>query len=138
MNGILHWVAFYTGFFSSVSHFGRVVTVACVCTSPSRLPAPSVYTPCWCSHLSFDGCCPAFLAKGVTEFTGVSLTCSSCISQTHAHLPSLLQTPLLDDPVFIHPSSVLFKELPDFVVYQEIVETTKMYMKGRAAGCTLT
>lgn len=41
-----------------------------------------------------------------------------------------LQTPLLDDPVFIHPSSVLFRELPDFVVYQEIVETTKMYMKG--------
>ncbi|XP_019604363.2 putative ATP-dependent RNA helicase DHX37 isoform X2 [Rhinolophus sinicus] len=40
------------------------------------------------------------------------------------------KTPLLDDPVYIHPSSVLFKELPDFVVYQEIVETTKMYMKG--------
>ncbi|XP_036132601.1 probable ATP-dependent RNA helicase DHX37 [Molossus molossus] len=43
------------------------------------------------------------------------------------------KTPLLDDPVFIHPSSVLFKELPDFVVYQEIVETTKMYMKGVSA-----
>lgn len=41
-----------------------------------------------------------------------------------------MQTPLLDDPVFIHPSSVLFRELPEFVVYQEIVETTKMYMKG--------
>uniref|UniRef100_A0A2K5ELB2 Activating signal cointegrator 1 complex subunit 3 n=1 Tax=Aotus nancymaae TaxID=37293 RepID=A0A2K5ELB2_AOTNA len=40
------------------------------------------------------------------------------------------KTPLLDDPVFIRPSSVLFKELPEFVVYQEIVETTKMYMKG--------
>lgn len=45
-----------------------------------------------------------------------------------------LQTPLLDDPVFIHPSSVLFRELPEFVVYQEIVETTKMYMKGSRAG----
>ncbi|XP_003461675.2 probable ATP-dependent RNA helicase DHX37 [Cavia porcellus] len=40
------------------------------------------------------------------------------------------KTPLLDDPVFIHPSSVLFRELPEFVVYQEIVETTKLYMKG--------
>ncbi|XP_044296662.1 probable ATP-dependent RNA helicase DHX37 [Varanus komodoensis] len=40
------------------------------------------------------------------------------------------KTPLLDDPVFIHPSSVLFKQLPELVVYQEIVETTKMYMKG--------
>uniref|UniRef100_A0A8C6R3U9 DEAH-box helicase 37 n=1 Tax=Nannospalax galili TaxID=1026970 RepID=A0A8C6R3U9_NANGA len=43
------------------------------------------------------------------------------------------KTPLLDDPVFIHPSSVLFRELPDFVVYQEIIETTKMYMKGVSA-----
>ncbi|XP_015985342.2 probable ATP-dependent RNA helicase DHX37 isoform X2 [Rousettus aegyptiacus] len=43
------------------------------------------------------------------------------------------KTPLLDDPVFIHPSSVLFKELPDFVVYQEIVETSKLYMKGVSA-----
>lgn len=40
------------------------------------------------------------------------------------------KTPLLEDPVFIHPNSSLFKQLPDFVVYQEIVETTKMYMKG--------
>lgn len=32
--------------------------------------------------------------------------------------------------MFIHPSSILFRELPEFVVYQEIVETTKLYMKG--------
>ncbi|XP_061458839.1 probable ATP-dependent RNA helicase DHX37 isoform X2 [Rhineura floridana] len=43
------------------------------------------------------------------------------------------KTPLLDDPVFIHPGSILFKQLPEFVVYQEIVETTKMYMKGVSA-----
>ncbi|XP_025031932.1 probable ATP-dependent RNA helicase DHX37 [Python bivittatus] len=43
------------------------------------------------------------------------------------------KTPLLDDPVFIHPNSVLFKDLPEFVVFQEIVETTKMYMKGVSA-----
>ncbi|EHB01493.1 Putative ATP-dependent RNA helicase DHX37 [Heterocephalus glaber] len=43
------------------------------------------------------------------------------------------KTPLLDEPVFIHPSSVLFRELPEFVVYQEMVETTKMYMKGVSA-----
>ncbi|KAM8960068.1 putative ATP-dependent RNA helicase DHX37 [Pelodytes ibericus] len=40
------------------------------------------------------------------------------------------KTPLLEDPVFIHPSSTMFRQLPEFVVYQEIVETTKMYMKG--------
>ncbi|KAM6965386.1 putative ATP-dependent RNA helicase DHX37 [Aplochiton taeniatus] len=43
------------------------------------------------------------------------------------------KTPLLDDPVFIHPSSALFKTLPQFVVYQEVMETTKMYMKGVSA-----
>ncbi|XP_056275402.1 probable ATP-dependent RNA helicase DHX37 isoform X2 [Pseudoliparis swirei] len=43
------------------------------------------------------------------------------------------KTPLLDDPVFIHPSSALFKTLPEFIVYQEILETTKMYMRGVSA-----
>lgn len=43
------------------------------------------------------------------------------------------KTPLLDEPVFIHPTSALFKTLPEFVVYQEIMETTKMYMKGVSA-----
>ncbi|XP_054629398.1 probable ATP-dependent RNA helicase DHX37 [Dunckerocampus dactyliophorus] len=43
------------------------------------------------------------------------------------------KTPLMDDPVFIHPTSPLFKTLPEFVVYQEIMETTKMYMRGVSA-----
>lgn len=66
------------------------------------------------------------------EFVWVNLT-GVCTSP-RLILSFSLQTPLLDDPVFIHPSSVLFKELPEFVVYQEIVETTKMYMKGSQAG----
>ncbi|XP_070689634.1 probable ATP-dependent RNA helicase DHX37 [Pempheris klunzingeri] len=44
------------------------------------------------------------------------------------------KTPLMDEPVFIHPTSTLFKKLPEFVVYQEIMETTKMYMKGVSAA----
>jgi ATP-dependent RNA helicase DHX37/DHR1 len=37
----------------------------------------------------------------------------------------------LADPVFIHPSSVLFEELPKLVVYQEIIESSgKMSMRG--------
>ncbi|XP_042276744.1 probable ATP-dependent RNA helicase DHX37 isoform X2 [Thunnus maccoyii] len=43
------------------------------------------------------------------------------------------KTPLMDEPVFIHPTSALFKKLPEFVVYQEIMETTKMYMRGVSA-----
>uniref|UniRef100_A0A7N5ZXE3 RNA helicase n=1 Tax=Anabas testudineus TaxID=64144 RepID=A0A7N5ZXE3_ANATE len=43
------------------------------------------------------------------------------------------KTPLMDDPVFIHPTSALFKKMPEFIVYQEIMETTKMYMRGVSA-----
>ncbi|KAF5291600.1 hypothetical protein FQA39_LY14322 [Lamprigera yunnana] len=39
----------------------------------------------------------------------------------------------LDDPVFLHQGSVLKKTLPEFVVYQEIYETNKMYMRGVTA-----
>ena len=35
-----------------------------------------------------------------------------------------------DRPTFIHPTSAMFDKLPDYVVYQEIVETSKLYMKG--------
>lgn len=65
--------------------------------------------------------------------TWLHLTWCLCLLDSRP-LPVSPQTPLLDDPVFIHPSSVLFRELPEFVVYQEIVETTKMYMKGSRAG----
>lgn len=65
----------------------------------------------------------------------------SGIASNSSHSASLfcacLKTALLDDPVFIHPSSVLFKQLPEFVVYQEIVETTKLYMKGETAAALL-
>ena len=37
----------------------------------------------------------------------------------------------LDEPVFIHPSSALFDVLPEYLVYQEIVETSKLFMKGK-------
>ena len=37
----------------------------------------------------------------------------------------------LDEPVFIHPSSALFDVLPEYVIYQEIVETSKLFMKGK-------
>ncbi|XP_063965098.1 probable ATP-dependent RNA helicase DHX37 [Lytechinus pictus] len=39
----------------------------------------------------------------------------------------------MEDAVFIHPNSALFKQLPDYVVYQEIIETTKPYMRGVTA-----
>lgn len=38
----------------------------------------------------------------------------------------------LDEPVFIHPSSALFDVLPEYVIYQEVVETSKLFMKGKA------
>lgn len=39
----------------------------------------------------------------------------------------------MEEPVFLHQSSVLKRTLPEFVVYQEIYETNKMYMRGVTA-----
>ena len=39
---------------------------------------------------------------------------------------------LTEDPIFIHPTSSLFTILPEFIVFQEIVETSKLYAKGKS------
>ncbi|XP_062585377.1 probable ATP-dependent RNA helicase DHX37, partial [Saccostrea cucullata] len=39
----------------------------------------------------------------------------------------------LEEPVFIHPLSVLHKQKPEYIVYQHIQETSKVYMKGITA-----
>ncbi|XP_050302420.1 probable ATP-dependent RNA helicase kurz [Anthonomus grandis grandis] len=39
----------------------------------------------------------------------------------------------MEEPVFLHHSSVLKQTLPEFVVYQEIYETNKIYMRGVTA-----
>ncbi|XP_043797209.1 probable ATP-dependent RNA helicase kurz isoform X1 [Apis laboriosa] len=39
----------------------------------------------------------------------------------------------MEDPVFLHSSCVLRKICPEWVVYQEIYETNKMYMRGVTA-----
>lgn len=39
----------------------------------------------------------------------------------------------LEEPVFIHPLSVLYKQKPEYIVYQYIQETSKVYMKGISA-----
>lgn len=41
----------------------------------------------------------------------------------------------IDEDVFIHPSSVLAPSPPpDFVVYLEVVRTTKIWLKGQCFG----
>ncbi|CAF1354541.1 unnamed protein product, partial [Rotaria sordida] len=44
-----------------------------------------------------------------------------------------LATLLLDEPVFIHPSSVLINDLPSFVCYQEVQETNRIFIKDICA-----
>lgn len=39
----------------------------------------------------------------------------------------------MEEPVFLHQGSVLKKTLPEFVIFQEIFETNKMYMRGVTA-----
>ncbi|KOC64378.1 putative ATP-dependent RNA helicase kurz [Habropoda laboriosa] len=43
------------------------------------------------------------------------------------------KTTEMEDPVFMHSSCVLRKTCPEWVVYQEIYETNKMYMRGVTA-----
>ncbi|GFH33496.1 HA2 domain-containing protein, partial [Haematococcus lacustris] len=34
-----------------------------------------------------------------------------------------------NQPVFIHPSSAVFQQQPDWVIYHELIMTTKEYMR---------
>ncbi|CAH1802481.1 unnamed protein product, partial [Owenia fusiformis] len=36
----------------------------------------------------------------------------------------------LEEPVYIHPNSVLYKQNHEYVVFQDITETLKLYMRG--------
>jgi HrpA-like RNA helicase len=40
-------------------------------------------------------------------------------------------------PVFIHPSSALFQRQPDWVIYHELVLTSKEYMREVRTGVAL-
>ena len=37
----------------------------------------------------------------------------------------------IEGAVFIHPDSVLAKKQPQFVVYQEVIETSRPFMRGQ-------
>ncbi|KAL6256172.1 hypothetical protein P5V15_012288 [Pogonomyrmex californicus] len=43
------------------------------------------------------------------------------------------KTPKMEEPVFMHSSCVLRRTKPEWVVYQEVYETNKMYMRGVTA-----
>lgn len=49
------------------------------------------------------------------------LTCVTC--------PPCLPAVVEGQPVFIHPSSAIFQHQPQWVVYHELVLTTKEYMR---------
>jgi ATP-dependent RNA helicase DHX37/DHR1 len=52
------------------------------------------------------------------------------IDKSGKGIKNAYQSQILEEPIFIHPTSILFKELPEFVCFVEIVETSKMYIKG--------
>ena len=52
------------------------------------------------------------------------------VDKEDKELKNAYQGLLLEEPIFIHPSSVLFKQLPAYVCYTEMVETSRLYMKG--------
>ena len=47
----------------------------------------------------------------------------------HTHTHTHTQSTLCEDPVYLHPSSALFHINPDYVIFQEISETKKLYMR---------
>lgn len=43
------------------------------------------------------------------------------------------QSPEMEEPVFLHSNSVLRKNPPEWLVYQEVYQTNKMYIRGATA-----
>ena len=42
----------------------------------------------------------------------------------------------ISDDVFIHPSSLLFNAAPpDYLIFQDLVQTSRLYLKGEVATC---
>ena len=50
--------------------------------------------------------------------------CSCCLGLQEGY-----KTLVEQQPVYIHPSSSLFQRQPDWVIYHELVLTTKEYMR---------
>lgn len=78
----------------------------------------------------------------VSESTIVLLHCCLCFfivmlynrTLLTAFPVSLLQSMTLEEPVYIHPSSVLYHMNKEFIVYQSLEETSsRIYMKGNTA-----
>ena len=47
-----------------------------------------------------------------------------------------LQCAEIEDSVYIHPTSALYKKKTDFVAYQHIHQTSRPYMKGEGSVST--
>ena len=93
--------------------YARVCVCLCVhvCTCMSVPVCLCVYV-CLCEH----NC----VCKGTYMSTG----CFDC--------GFILQCMLCESPVYLHPSSVYLRSSPpEYVVFQEITETTILFMRGK-------
>ncbi|KAL1124556.1 hypothetical protein AAG570_001180 [Ranatra chinensis] len=70
------------------------------------------------------------VAKRVDEEEGAE---STGLKKEQVKKRAIYKTPNLEEPVEMHSSSCLRKAKPEWVVYQEIYTTTKMYMRGITA-----
>ncbi|XP_075541332.1 putative ATP-dependent RNA helicase kurz isoform X1 [Dermacentor variabilis] len=70
------------------------------------------------------------LVMGFSDHIAKKMTDEERCSQTeNAIAKNAYKSMEVDGPVFIHPNSVLSSKQPPFVLYQEIFETTKMFMR---------
>ncbi|CAF2078328.1 unnamed protein product [Rotaria magnacalcarata] len=71
------------------------------------------------------------LAAGMVDRLAKKIEGSVVINGHKAN--NAYQTLLLEEPVFIHPSSVLANDSPPFVCYQELHETSRIFIKDICA-----
>ena len=106
----------------------RYAYQVCTLESPQNMPRSL-------PHYLLSPSFPLFLSS-ITIF--LSLISSLVPADPSFFLPpchlipsrSLPQSMLCTEPVYMHSSTVLLHETPDFVVFQEITETSKLYMRG--------
>ena len=90
-----------------------------------------------CSHFSVDPKMPPPSSEQTLSIRKILLSCfgdrvARKVPADEAKtlkIKNAYQCCSTDDPVYIHPTSSLFTKLPEFIVYQEIMETSKLYMK---------
>lgn len=73
------------------------------------------------------------LLAGMADQVARKVSSEEVEDQDKAKWKHAYKTAEMEDPVFMHSSCVLRKTSPEWVIYQEVYETNKLYMRGVTA-----